>query len=556
MSAHLWLCCAAVRPAVPVCVSTLLVLAAGGGCSLVAPAPFDDDKGGLRIVSVDGDGSATPVVGAPAGLAGVAADHRVARRLRVVVAGKDGGRPPTIDEAFFVDGDDRVSADVQDAGGNREDGVVFVSLPAALPLRSVLTLTLVAGAARADAQVFFLQGEPGPPGPRGEDGAPALVAEDAVDDVACPFGGRTLRFGTDADGDGVLGPDETTVRRLDCDVVVQGARTLAVADEAALRAALRALSAVRLAPGSEVTLQLAAGALPFADTLVVDHVDGERILLAGAPTTTGSPATTLVFPAGRDGVVVTGGLRLRQLAIDSPDIDDQQRPVLAGVGLQVRDGGFVVVEADEAVVVRGFDFGVDVVAGGVLVVREGSAGNAVARPLQVVGNDNGASVSAGGVLFATALLARDNRGAGVVATGGQAFVRAAHLVGNPVAGVLAQFGGYVDAIAAVVDQPAGSGAGVSAVQGGVVLCNQVTVDGGQFVVQAFDEGVVSCERATLNGPARAALGGHLVTSDSRGTNLRIGASEDALVLHRCSNAADAACTSVPCDPLDGGQCFP
>jgi hypothetical protein len=517
----------------------------------VAPAPYAPPPE-FRVVQVDGDGSRRAVVGAPDDVDGVGAVHRVAQRLRVVVAvadeeAEEQERPPPVERAFFTVDDDRIDVEVE----NREDGVVLVSLPAALPLRRVLALTLVAGAARAEVPVFFLQGEPGPA---------ALVDEvddDGAVDDACPFGGRVLRFGTDDDGDNDLDEDEVDVRRVDCDEVIRTSRTVAVANEAALRAALTALGERRLAPAAVVTLQLPAGDVAMAAAMAVDHVDGERIVLAGA---SGATPTRLVFAAGKDGVVVTGGLRLRDVGIASPDVDDQGEPVLAGIGLRVADGGFVVIDAEDAVVVEGFATGVDVASGGVLVVRERVDVVGIVRPLQVRGNRNGATVEDGGVLFAPALVARDNANVGVVATGGEAFVRSADIADNKTAGLVAQFGGYVDAIAAVIEQPGTSGAGISVVHGGVALCNGARISGGQFVVQSFDGAVATCERAALNGPARAAQNAHLAVSDSSGDRFAITVSDVSTAVHRCSDSSDstaaAACAAVFCTELDSAECLP
>ena len=86
----------------------------------------------------------------------------------------------------------------------------FLILPSHVPARVLLPITIVAGALTARADVYLLQGEPGPPGPpgppglagpEGPAGPPSLVVEEVARVEECPFGGRVVVFGVDDDRD-------------------------------------------------------------------------------------------------------------------------------------------------------------------------------------------------------------------------------------------------------------------------------------------------------------------------------------------------------------------
>ncbi len=511
----------------------------GGGCSLFFPAPLPDD--GFAIVAVDGDGSARPFAGAvPDDAQGVAAEHRVERRLRVTFSGPVA--PATA--RYVVDGED-VVADVESA----EDGVAYVTVPATLPVGRVVLLTLVAGAASAQAQVFFLQGEPGPPGPPG----PKTLV---VPGAACPFGGSRTLFGVDDDGDDVLDDDEIDVEHADCDAVVTTERTVAVPDDEALRAVLEQLAVLRIVAPGRVTLALPPGVVPMQGPLTVDHVDGERILLRGADPAQGE-ATTLSFPDDGDGLVVTGGLRLGRLTIDSPS--PAEAPVRAGVGLAVRDGGFVVVDGDGFVVVRGFRVGVSAHGGGVLAVdlqRDGS-GNVV-RVLQAVDDVIGLQAESGGTLEVPGALARGCSNVGFLATGGSivASDSSSEDAGN--AGYLAQFGGFVEASRSTATVAGSGSAAFFGANGGALSCSAATgtildpVTTARALVAVNGASVV-CVGAVLNGNVVAANGATAITNDTTGAGLTKSADTNGTLVHVCSDPANVACR-VACAPTNGGVC--
>jgi len=517
------------------------VVVFGGGCSLFFPAPLPADEA-FAIVAVDGDGSARPLAGAVVDDAqGVAADHRVERRLRVTWSGTTA---PT-EARYVVDGGE-VVAELESA----EDGVAYVTVPATLPVGRVVLLTLVAGAASAQAQVFFLQGEPGPPGPPGPK---TLVVQGA----ACPFGGSRTLLGVDDDGDDVLDDDEIDVEHADCDAVVTNERLVAVPGDEALREVLKQLAGLRIVAPGRVTLSLPPGVVPMLGPLTVDHVDGERICLRGADPALGE-ATTLSFPDDGDGLIVTGGLRLERLTIDSPS--PAETLVHEGVGLAVRDGGFIVVGGDDgAVVVSGFRVGISAHGGGVLTVdlQRDTAGNVV-RVLQVVDAVIGLQAESGGTLEVPGALARGCSNVGFLATGGSIVASDSGAEDAGDVGYLAQFGGFVEASRSTATVAGSGSAAFFGTNGGALSCSAATgtildpVTTARALVAVNGASVV-CVGASLNGKVMVANGATAVTNDTIGHDLTKTADTNGTLVHVCSAPANAACR-VACIPTNGGVC--
>jgi hypothetical protein len=529
-----------------------------GGCSLLFPAPWRSEGEGeagdegdgdgeeepvFRLVDVDGDGSARPLAAAtPGDVQGRAAAHRVAGRLRVTFTGAT-----TATAARFSGDDGDIAAELE----NAEEGVAYVTVPASVPVGRMVLLTLVAGAASAQAEVFFLQGEPGPPGPPGPK---TLVARG--DD--CPLGGSHTLFGVDDNGNDVLDPAEVDVDHADCDSVIGTARTIAIADEDSLRAVLTQLGEVRIAPAGSVTLQLPPGEIAMTGEVVFDHVDGERILLVGAdPTAT--DRTTVVFPDDGNGLVVTGGLRLKSLALTSPTATSV--PVLSGIGVDVRDGGFLVVESDGNVVVSGFGIGVRADAGGVVVVDlvRDDNDNPV-RVLQAVGNSGGFLAGPGGLLDIPGALAQDNDAFGFIATGGSitAHDSASENAGD--AGYLSQFGGYVAADRATSTVRGDGSAAFFSANGGSMSCfgatgsilGTVTTARAMLVMNGAS---AVCVAATMNGKILVASGSTAVMNDTGGVGLSVQSDQNSTMVHACTANALAGCR-VTCVLLDGtGRCI-
>jgi hypothetical protein len=549
----------------------LLLLTAwiGGGCSLFLPArgssPDEgegedgdtakgegegegEDEDEFAIVAIDGDGSLRPVAGAlPADVEGIAAEHRVARRLRVSF---DGTRPP--DAARYVVDAEQFPAEVEQA----EDGVAYVTVPTTVPLGRVVLLTLLAGAASAEAQVFFLQGEPGPPGPAGPPGPRLLVARGEE----CPFGGDRTRFGIDEDGDGVLAADEVDVEHNDCNSIVTGEHVLSIPDEEALRFALERIASLRIAPSGRITLQLPAGEVTMTAPLPVDHVDGERLRLIGQDPAQGQ-ATTMVFPDDGDGIVVRGGLRLDHLNVTSPST--AATSVLAGTGIDVQDGGFVVVEGAGTVVISGFDVGVRADSGGIVAVdrKQDEAGGTV-RVLQAVGNNIGFAAGAGGVLEIPGALSRDSENVGFIASGGS--VSAADSASENAArtGYLAQFSGFINATRS---RSTVRGSGLAAYlssNSASLLCGRgqasILADGGVNARALFvaHGASANCSNATLDGVIFVSGGSTAIVNNVAGTGTSMSVENNATLVRTCDDATIAtACRAVVCTGVNGGRCI-
>ncbi|MFH1467773.1 MAG: hypothetical protein ABIO70_25530, partial [Pseudomonadota bacterium] len=139
---------------------------------------------------------------------------------------------------------------------------------------------------------------------------------------------------------------------------------IAVADEAALTAALTALDGLRIARGATVTLELASGTFTLGEPLDLGHADGARVVVQGA----GTGATTLYFPAS-DGILLQHGAALGYLGDltilgtggdhDGIQVLDGAALHLGNVGVQdfggacLRAAGAAAVRADEGLVAAG-----------------------------------------------------------------------------------------------------------------------------------------------------------------------------------------------------------
>ena len=508
----------------------------GLGCSLFTQAgpparegegegEGEGEAGTLVVVAIDGDGSDTvlsPVGGVDLDIDidGVAAAHRLVRRVRVEFEGAS-----ALDEATMVVDQHEHSLSIE----NLEDGVSFLTLPDTVPVRTLLPLTLLAGALTAHAEVFLLQGEPGPAG------APGLVTDRVATDTECPFGGHTMVFGTDTNGDGDLVGVEVASTRVDCDAVVRGAHAVPVANEDELRRAFAALDALRLSPSALVALDLPEGTTAMSGALTVTHQDGERILLRGAETT----GSTLAFPDNSFGIVVDGGLRLQRVSISSPG------PGHAGVGLLTQSAGFVVVEPSiPPVTVSGFANGVMASLGGVM---DGAQNSIIAED-----NDLGFFASRGGSINAPGAIARNNSGVGFQSDAGTLVVQFSSSSDNGRQGYLAELGGVLDASGARATEPV---AAFVATHNAHLLCGSATATA-PLTAAAFEGAEVVCNNATLNGRALVSTSAHGNFTNSIGTGLSIEANTLSTASHVCADIASlAACEAITCKADVNSQCL-
>lgn len=318
------------------------------GCSWLVsgePEPLSGDGGfvpaALLVTGVDGTGSERAPSGVPEELEDVVpARHRLEDAL--VVAGE--GLREVTKVALAATSGERRYDNLRFERLVRE-GASDVSLRVSLPAgvrAGLYTLTLVAAAHEVQAQVYLLQGEPGPPGPAGVAGArgPSGVSPPAgltrvvtlpVGDPSCARGGARALSGTDDDGDGFLDDDEVQTSAdachgdpgpfactggacaLSADLDVEGevsvsalGASLPLAPQVTtplelsvgpggqypdLHAALEALRPVRIASGGLVRLRLTAGEHVYTTSVTVNHVDGARIRIEGA---TANPVDTVI----------------------------------------------------------------------------------------------------------------------------------------------------------------------------------------------------------------------------------------------------------------------
>ncbi|MDP2343471.1 MAG: hypothetical protein Q8O67_21105 [Deltaproteobacteria bacterium] len=145
------------------------------------------------IADVDGDGSGLPVTGVGPGRAGA---HRLQRALVVRGIAFDVVDAVTLlaADALATCGDAACKLTVLEQDG----ALMRVALPENLA-PGLFTLVLASAGGAAAAEVFLLQGEPGP--------LPVFREVEAAI-IDCPNGGRRLFFGVDVDGDGFLAVPE------------------------------------------------------------------------------------------------------------------------------------------------------------------------------------------------------------------------------------------------------------------------------------------------------------------------------------------------------------
>jgi hypothetical protein len=276
--------------------SAALIALVAPGCSLFVSAGPD-----VRIDSIDGDGTAAAVVGAP----DVADVRPGARRLR---------------DRLVVTGDGLLSVtDAQLAGADAAsfslvpvDGGSDVSRSFLLPdnIRAgLMTLTLVGGTT-ASAQVFLLQGEKGDSAAGGGVALADITTRSAAPED-CPFSGTVFEMQF---------TDGTTRNDKVCRLSIEEPRTFAVSNEDELLERLTALSRVRFS--APVTLQLQS--MTLNNALILDHIDGHLLTLTGASNPTTLTAANgirvlteatltdveLVGAGDRSGVVVSENARM------------------------------------------------------------------------------------------------------------------------------------------------------------------------------------------------------------------------------------------------------
>jgi hypothetical protein len=206
-----------------------------------------------------------------------------------------------------------------------------------------MTLILSGGAFEAQAQVFLLQGEPGPPGKT------VLTATRASDPLECPFSGVTIERGVDDDGDNVLDPDEVEGVDVRCENAITTPRTITVTDQASLRAALQSLQSVSLQ--ALVTIALPP-TITLTEITTISHRDSRFLSINGAPTT----VTTGLSEGFR---VLTGGIVFRDLTVERSGNAGGTGINIAGVG---SDATLINVT------VSGFNDGIAVVSGSATLV--------------------------------------------------------------------------------------------------------------------------------------------------------------------------------------------
>lgn len=437
--------------------------------------------------------------------------HRVAERVAVHFTGS---RP--LDSAVLT----VAGTDFPLTLENTEVGVAHFTLPV-VPLRTALTLTIAIGAQSAQAQVFFLQGEPGPPG---------LVVDVAADPGDCPLGGRELLMGTDGDGDGDLIGAEVRSSRIECDTLITSARVINISDGLSLQNALDDLDTVRIAPAGSVTLQLQAGTLTLPGQVSFSHVDGERILLTGP-----AAGATLAFPDSANGLVVAGGLRIANLTLTSPG------PSRVAAGIAVIGSGFLIVDRGGVRVTVG-GFGEGVSARGRGIVAADGAG------LVVDGNGTGFVASGEGLLQVNGSTARNNNTGYAAEYGGIIIAEDSFSSGNASFGYIASLGGTIDAVRATSTDTAVGATGFAAAHNGFVRCTagSSTAPTGLIV---NDGGVGLCDGAAFTQGVRVQGTAHANLNAATGGGNAVVSANSTLVFPsgngRCTPTSDSFCILTP-----------
>jgi hypothetical protein len=416
------------------------------------------DQLALSIASIDGDGSAlAPVIGAvdvPDGA--IPAQRRLQNTLVVrgaalatVERAQLSGDSLDTDLDFILDGD-----------------TMRIALPANITA-GLFTLTLAASSAQAQAQVFLLQGEPGPKGDRGDKGDKGDKGDPGDEGPQGPEG--------PAGPEGPQGPPGTPapVDLPDAVIVVPG-------DFATLSDALASLAAVRIAPNAVVEIQLQPVTIFEAGTVVIDHVDGDRIQIIG------EPGSTLSFP-GTSGIKLNSGGRLGLLS--DVTITGTGR---AGVGIHLNGEAIARVER---VTVTGFDTGVIAQAGGALT----------ATAVTSTANTNGFFAHTNGYLRLSSVTATSNiinpgpnaAGVGFLAQFGALLeVGTCTVTGNG-RGIIVQFGSTAVLSNCRVQSNALEGALVNEqsymLVGGSTINANHTLNGAAFDITAQTNSMVRCD---------------------------------------------------------------
>ncbi len=504
------------------------------------------------IVDVDSDGAARDIAFEPAfDPAGVPRGARPAiHRLRhtLVVRGR---QLDDVDEAVLDDDDARFSLTVLEATG----GSMRLALPEAL-VPGLFTLTLVSAAGVAAAEVFVLQGEPGP--------SPAFrsAAAAAVD---CASGGQRLFFGADDDGDGVLDADEEDGATLVCngdDVLtcVQGRCTLprdlaitgslevggaavvggsldvggalgvdgdavfggllAVPDlaaeratvdglavaarltdtvtvtattEAELRQRLDDMNGVAIAPGALFIIELPVTVLALTAPIFIEHPDGGRLHILGKPPL-GNSRTTVVCPAAGCFFVGADGLGFMN------DIDIAGAGVVAApgsIGLQVTAGR---ADLGANMLLRDLAVGLFAADGAFLNVGAGTLVTTCGTAYFAFGNS---------VIGAAGTQALNNSATGYLAQFQSTIVANDALAQGNQRGFLAVHGGLIFATGATLTQ--NQIEGVLASEASYAACVSCVVTGNHTVVTVASD-------ATAVGNSLVTVGGSVGTTVADATS--------------------------------------
>jgi hypothetical protein len=466
-------------------------------CSATPNCPDGDVCRDLRcvpptaptIATIDGDGSARALdatgVDVPDGLA-------VSRRTRggIVVTGTD---LDAVDACRIEQNGEGLACELLVEEPNDGATVKRIALPAVLP--GIMTLVLSGAAGEARAQVFLLQGEPGPQGPPGNDGidgvdgAPGVDAlidvRQAGEQCAATGTGVLVVGGQDLNRNGVLDDDEIAPQEplctdangaVDCadgvctftspidvpgitvagrSVVTQfpaGTTFVNVpADEETIAAAIASLDDVRVPQGGRIRIQLAAGVHQVAAPILFTHPDGSRISITGA----GRDATTIDAPSGF--LILHAPLEF----IDGFSIEGDGD----SNGISAALGGDVVVERDVAI--RGFESGVIAFSEGLVRFVPGDAsGRALLEDNLVGANAADGGLQLGGVEIRNNLVFGVRVNTGTVRMGGGI------VTGSPV--------------------------GLSCVNNGVLIASEVDATGNDVAFEAFGSSYIEASGAIVN----------------------------------------------------------
>jgi hypothetical protein len=344
------------------------------------------------LATVDGDGSNTPVspregVDVPEGLA---VGHRT--RGTIVVTGAE---LDAVDACRVEQGGRGLACTLLPDEPNTDGATVRrIALPNSI-VPGLMTLVLAGATGEARAQLFLLQGEPGPAG-EGVAGVDALVDVRAAGNE-CPATGVLVVGGQDANRNGVLDDEEIGPSRslcadangaIDCaggictfaspiavpgikvagnDVVQALSASVVVnvpADESTIAAALARFDDLRIPSNTTVTIRIAAGTHTVSTPLVVTHPDAARIRIIGD----GRDTTTIIAAAGFVRVEGTALGNIDGIAIQG---SSDANGIVAGPAGRVRVGRDVLV--------RGYQAGLFAFTGGAI----DALGNATGRPLIV-----------------------------------------------------------------------------------------------------------------------------------------------------------------------------